>query len=70
MATIVPVPKQAELSDYRPVALTSVIMKRFERLESPPHTTRLTHYNFHTAPTLAPSAGSTRAGHPDADGSK
>ena len=35
MATIVPVPKKAkvpELSDYRPVSLTSVIMKCFERL--------------------------------------
>ena len=35
MATIVPVPKKAkatELNDYRPVALTSVIMKCFERL--------------------------------------
>ena len=35
MATIVPVPKKAkitELNDYRPVALTSVIMKYFERL--------------------------------------
>ena len=34
-ATIVPVPKKAkvtELNDYRPVALTSVIMKCFERL--------------------------------------
>jgi hypothetical protein len=34
-ATIVPVPKKAkvtELNDYRPVALTSIIMKRFERL--------------------------------------
>uniref|UniRef100_A0A8K9XHI6 Reverse transcriptase domain-containing protein n=1 Tax=Oncorhynchus mykiss TaxID=8022 RepID=A0A8K9XHI6_ONCMY len=34
-ATIVPVPKKAkvtELQDYRPVALTSVIMKCFERL--------------------------------------
>jgi hypothetical protein len=35
MATMVPVPKKAnitELNDYRPVALTSVIMKCFERL--------------------------------------
>ena len=35
MATIVPVTKKAkitELNDYRPVALTSVIMKCFERL--------------------------------------
>ena len=35
MATIVPVPKKAtvtELNDYRPVTLTSVIMKCFERL--------------------------------------
>ena len=35
MTTIVPVPKKAkvtELNDYRPVALTSVIMKYFERL--------------------------------------
>ena len=38
MATIVPVPKNAsvakvtELNDYRPAALTSVIMKCFERL--------------------------------------
>jgi hypothetical protein len=35
MAAIVPVPKKAkvtELNDYRPVALTSVIMKCFERL--------------------------------------
>ena len=35
MATIVPVPKKAkktELNDYSPVALTSVIMKCFERL--------------------------------------
>ena len=35
MATIVPVPKKAkvtELNDYRPVLLTSVIMKCFERL--------------------------------------
>jgi hypothetical protein len=35
MATIVPVPQQAtgtELNDYGPVALTSVIMKFFERL--------------------------------------
>ena len=35
MATIVPVPKNAkitELNDYRPVALTSVIMKCFEKL--------------------------------------
>ncbi|CDQ95619.1 unnamed protein product [Oncorhynchus mykiss] len=34
-ATVVPVPKKAkvtELNDYRPVALTSVIMKCFERL--------------------------------------
>jgi hypothetical protein len=35
MFTIVPVPKKAkvtELNDYRPVALTSVNMKCFERL--------------------------------------
>ena len=35
MATIDPVPKKAkimDLNDYRPVALTSVIMKCFERL--------------------------------------
>ena len=35
MATIVPVPKKAkvtELNDYRPVALPSIIMKCFERL--------------------------------------
>ena len=35
MATVVPVPKKAkitELNDYRPGALTSVIMKCFERL--------------------------------------
>ena len=35
MATIVPVPKKpkvTELNDYRPLALTSVIMKCFERL--------------------------------------
>ena len=32
MATIVPVPKKAELNDYCPIALTSVIMKCFERL--------------------------------------
>ena len=35
MATIVPVPKKAkvtELNDYLPVALTSVIMKCFEKL--------------------------------------
>ena len=34
MATIVPVPKATitELNDYRPIALTSVIMKCFERL--------------------------------------
>ena len=35
MATIVPVPKKAkvtELNDYRPLALTSVFMKCFERL--------------------------------------
>ena len=35
VATIVPVPKKAkitELNDFRPVALTSVIMKCFERL--------------------------------------
>jgi hypothetical protein len=35
MASMVPVPKKAkvtELNDYRPVALTSVIMKGFERL--------------------------------------
>ena len=35
MATIVPVPKKAkvtELNDHRPIALTSVIMKCFERL--------------------------------------
>ena len=35
MATIVPVPKKAkmtELNYYRPLALTSVIMKCFERL--------------------------------------
>ena len=35
MSTIVHVPKKAkvtELNDYRPVALTSVIMKCFERL--------------------------------------
>ena len=35
MTTIVPVPKKAkvtELNDYRPLALTSVIMKCFERL--------------------------------------
>jgi hypothetical protein len=35
MATIVPVPKKAkvtELNYYRPIALTSVIMKCFERL--------------------------------------
>ena len=35
MSTIVPVPKEAkvtELNDYRPVALTSVIKKCFERL--------------------------------------
>ncbi|CDQ63293.1 unnamed protein product [Oncorhynchus mykiss] len=31
-ATIVPVPKKAKLNDYRPVALTSIIMKCFERL--------------------------------------
>ena len=36
MATIVPVPKKAkvtELNDYRPVALTSIIMKCFETLD-------------------------------------
>jgi hypothetical protein len=35
MATIVPVPKKAQVTernDYHPVALTSVIMKCFERL--------------------------------------
>ena len=35
MATIVPVPKNTnvtEINDYRPIALTSVIMKSFERL--------------------------------------
>ena len=35
MATIVPLPKKAkvtELNDLRPIALTSVIMKCFERL--------------------------------------
>ena len=35
MSNIVPIPKKAkvtELNDYRPVALTSVIMKCFERL--------------------------------------
>jgi hypothetical protein len=35
MSTIIPVPKKAkitELNDYRPVALTSVIIKCFERL--------------------------------------
>jgi hypothetical protein len=35
MATIVPVPKKAKVTepnDYHPVALTSVIMKCFERL--------------------------------------
>ena len=35
MSTIVPVPKKAkvtELNDYRPIALTSVMMKCFERL--------------------------------------
>lgn len=36
--TIVPVPKKASISslnDYRPVALTSVVMKCFERLAPP-----------------------------------
>jgi hypothetical protein len=35
MSTIVPVPKKVkvtQLNDYRPIALTSVIMKCFERL--------------------------------------
>ena len=44
MATIVPVPKKAtvtELNDYRAVALTSVIMKCFERLVKDPITSTL-----------------------------
>ena len=50
MSTIVPVPKKAkvaELNDYRPVALTSVIMKCFERSYHLHLTT--THSNLHTA---------------------
>ena len=44
MSTIVPVPKQAkvtELNDDRPIALTSVMMKCFERL--------VKDYNLHLA---------------------
>jgi hypothetical protein len=56
MSTIVPVPKKAkitELNDYRPVALTSVIMKCFERLVKDHITATLlaTHFSLHTAPT-------------------
>ena len=42
MYTIVPVRKKAkvtELNDYRPIALTSVIMKCFERLVNKNHIT-------------------------------
>jgi hypothetical protein len=45
MATIVPVPKKAkitELNDYRPIALTVVIMKCFERLVNDHITSTLT----------------------------
>ena len=45
MSTVVPVPKKAkvtELNDYRPVALTSVIMKCFERLVKDHITSTLT----------------------------
>ena len=41
IAIIVPVPKNAkvtEINDYRPVALTSVIMKCFEKLVKDHHT--------------------------------
>ena len=56
MSVIVPVPKKAnltELNDYRPVALTSIIMKGFEWLVKYTITSTLpdTHYNLHIAPT-------------------
>jgi hypothetical protein len=57
MSTIVPVPTKAkvpELNDYRPVALTPVIMKCFERLVRDHITATLPdtldHSNLHTAP--------------------
>ena len=54
--TIVPVPKNTKVSclnDYRPVALTSVAMKCFERLVMAHINTSIpeTHSNLHTAPT-------------------
>jgi hypothetical protein len=53
--TIVPVPKKAKvtcLNEYRPVALTSVAMKCFERLVMAHiNTMPETHSNSHTTPT-------------------
>jgi hypothetical protein len=55
--TIVPVPKEAKvtcLNEYRPVALTSVAMKCFERLVMAHINsirTPYTHSNSHSAPT-------------------
>jgi hypothetical protein len=56
MSSIVPVPKKAkvtEQNDYRPVALTSVIMKCFERLVKDHITSTLPdtldHYDLLTA---------------------
>ena len=49
-STIIPVPKKARttgLNDYRPVALTSVVMKSFERLV-------LSHLKAITDPLLDP----------------
>ncbi|KAI4903406.1 hypothetical protein NFI96_006335 [Prochilodus magdalenae] len=52
-STIIPVPKKTtdtELNDYRPVALTSVVMKSFERLV-------LAHLKNNWTPTGSPTVG-------------
>lgn len=64
-ATIIPVPKKptiSSLNDYRPVALTSIIMKCFERLVKnhmvsrlPPHSIRTSLRTALTAPQRTPS---------------
>ena len=56
-STIIPVPKKSSitgLNDYRPVALTSVVMKSFERLV-------LTHLKGITGPLLDPLQFAYRA---------
>jgi hypothetical protein len=58
MATIVPVPKKAKISklnDYRPVALTSVIMKCFEASQGSYHR----HLTGHPRPILPQQVHST-----------